>query len=94
MRDRHTKWMAMSGVIGFAFFLIANFTNIFQGLNILAGLLQLCINAFVFLAWGRAFLDRIGFGKVFASFGVVVPVIMAGITIYRVLFPYLLQQSY
>ena len=87
MRDTHSKWMLISGLTGFTFFLIANFTDIFQGLNVLAAVLQLCANAFVFFTWGRAFLARTGFSKVFALVGTVVPVIMGSITIYRVLLP-------
>lgn len=94
MKDRHSKWMALSGTLGFVFFLIANFTSIFQGLNVLAGVLQLCINAIVFGAWGKAFLDRTGFSKLFAFFGVAVPLAMASVTIYRVLIPPILGWLY
>jgi len=87
MTDKNSRWMLVSGLTGFTFFLIANFTNFFAGLNMLAGWLQLCVNAFVFLVWKKAFLQSCGFKKFVAFFGVVVPVVMASITIWRVLLP-------
>ncbi|MDP3992784.1 MAG: hypothetical protein Q8Q05_01030 [bacterium] len=81
-------WMALSGGMGFAFFLIANFTHLFQGANKIAAVIQLVINAFVLLVWGKNFLHSHGFKRLFAFGGVVVPIVMASITIYRVLWPH------
>ena len=89
--DKNSKWMAISGLAGFSFFLIANFTHIFVGSSLLAGSLQICVNAFVFMVWGKAFSQSKGFKKFVAFFGVVVPVVMASITIWRVLIPAIIR---
>lgn len=83
--------MVISGITGLSFFLIANFTNIFTGSSVLAGCLQLCINTFVFVVWRKVFLQSSGFKKFIAFFGVVVPCVMASITIWRVLIPTILN---
>lgn len=88
--NKNSKWMVVSGLAGVSFFLIANFTDFFTGSSVLAGCIQLCVNAFVFVVWGKAFLESFGFKKFIALFGVVVPVIMASITICRVLVPAIL----
>jgi len=85
--NKDTGWMIASGVVGFLFFLIANFTNFFAGASVLAGCLQLCVNAFVFVVWARAFMRSHGFKKFVAFFGVIVPVGMAGVTLWRILIP-------
>lgn len=85
MVNKNSKWMTISGFTGFVFFLVANFTDFFVGSSILAGCLQLCVNAFVFTVWTKAFMQSSGFKKFVAFFGVVVPIAMAGITIWRVL---------
>jgi hypothetical protein len=79
--------MAISGVVGFSFFLIANLTNFFQGLNLVTGGLQLLVNAFVFIVWLGAFKKTSGITKFIAFWGVVIPLIMASITIWSVLVP-------
>lgn len=89
--DKNSKWMAISGVTGFSFFLIANFTNTFTGTSVLAGCLQLCVNAFVFIVWKKAFSQSLGFKKFVAFFGIVIPCLMASITIWRVLIPAILN---
>ena len=89
--DKNSKWMAISGLTGFSFFLIANFTHIFVGSSLLAGFLQLCINAFVFIVWKKAFSQSSGIKKFVAFFGVVVPIVMATITIWRVLIPAIIR---
>lgn len=89
--NKNSKWMAISGITGFSFFLIANFTNVFMGSSVLAGCLQLCVNAFVFVTWRKAFVQSSGFKKFVAFFGVVVPCIMASITLWRVLIPAILN---
>jgi hypothetical protein len=83
--------MAISGLTGFSFFLVANFTSLFSGASVVAGCLQLCVNAFVFIVWTRAFRESSGLRKFVAFFGVVVPVVMASVTIWRVLIPAILN---
>lgn len=82
--NKNSKWMAISGFTGFSFFLIANFTHLFAGSSILAGCLQFCVNAFVFIVWRKAFMQSQGFKKFVALIGTVVPVVMASITACRV----------
>ena len=89
--DRNSRWMAVSGATGFTFFVISNFTNLFVGSAVIAGFLQLTVNAFVFVVWRRAFRQSRGFKKFVAFCGVVVPVCMASITTIRVLIPWLLK---
>ena len=87
MSKRKIPWMALSGATGLLFFLIANFTELFVGSRVLAGCLQLCVNAFVFITWRRGFIQSKGFKRFVAFFGMVVPFIMAMITLVRVLIP-------
>lgn len=87
LNDNHSKWMTISGAAGLFFFGIANFTDLFTGSSILAGCLQIGVNAFVFVIWNRAFWQSRGLRKFVALFGVVFPFIMASITILRVLIP-------
>ena len=89
MKDRNSHWMMISGVCGLSFFCIANFTNFFINLNIAAAVIQISINLFVFITWTMGFIHGKGFKRLIASFGVVVPFIMAGITIVRVIVPIL-----
>jgi hypothetical protein len=89
MQNKHK--MFLSGLVGFSFFLIANFTNLFTGLNILSGCLQLVVNAFVFWVWLGAFTTSHGLTRFIAFWGVVFPFIMGTITIIRVLLPALTQ---
>jgi hypothetical protein len=84
---KSSRWMAISGAAGLGFFLIANLTDFFTGLNVLAGCIQLALNAFVFLTWLRGFRKSRGFRKLIASFGVFVPPVMAIITLDRILIP-------
>ena len=86
-----SKWMAISGATGFVFFLTANFTSFFSGSAVIAGLLQLAVNIFVFFVWKQAFQERSGFMKFIAFWGVVVPISMASITLIRVLIPWFLS---
>lgn len=83
--------MAISGATGFSFFFIANFTNTLVGLSVTAGALQLAVNAFVFIVWGKAFTEKTGFAKFVAFWGVVVPVVMATITIWHIFLPLVLR---
>ena len=80
--------MAISGATGLAFFLIANFTDIFVGLNIVSGLIQIVLNIFVFVTWLRGYRASHGRERFVAFFGVIAPPILAGITLYRVIIPF------
>lgn len=79
--------MAVSGLMGATFFLIANFTTILHGLNLAAGCIQLAINAFVFCSWRRGFTESKGFARFVTFVGTIVPIIMASITLIRVILP-------
>ena len=85
--DKNSKWMTISGIVGFSFFLVANFTRLFVGLNVFAAFLQIGVNILVFVVWKKAFLQSYGLKKFIAFFGVIVPIFMATITIWRVLLP-------
>ena len=85
-----TPRMMLSGLLGLTFFLVANFTQLFYGLDIVAGCIQITLNIFVFLTWKEGVLLNKGFKKFVALIGTVVPIIMASITIIRVLLPALL----
>jgi len=86
---KHQKlWMGVSGLTGFSFFLIANLTNLFAGSSVIAGVIQLAVNAFVFVVWYKAFTNSSGFQRFVAFWGVLVPLFMAAITVYRVLLPF------
>ena len=80
--------MVISAVTGLAFFLIANFTDFFAGLNIVSGLIQIVINIFVFVTWLRGYRASHGRERFAAFFGVIAPPILAGITLYRVIIPF------
>ena len=87
---KQNSWMAVSGAMGFMFFLIANFTSFFTGANTIAGIIQIIINTFVFVIWTKGFLESTGLKKFVASFGVIIPLVLASITIYRVIGPWVL----
>ena len=91
MKENSKKWRVISGVVGLSFFFIANFSTLFAGLNILAGSLQVLVNIFVFIAWMRAYPRCHGFEKFVTFIGVIFPPFMAGITIWRVLLPAILN---
>ena len=78
-------WMSISGGLGFGCFLIANFTHLFRSSSKIAAVLQLAINLFVFIAWSYSFFTSDGLKKFIAFFGIVVPIVMATITIRRIL---------
>lgn len=82
------RWMTISALTGLAFFLVANFTNLFTGLNIISGLIQIMINVFVFVTWLRGFQASQGRARLVAFFGVIAPPILAAITLYRVVMPF------
>ena len=81
-------WMAISAAIGLAFFLIANFTDFFVGLNVASGLVQIVINIFVFVTWLHGYRSSHGRARLLAFFGVIAPPILAGTTLYRVVIPF------
>ena len=87
--NNNRLWMAISAVTGLIFFLIANFTGFFAGLNIVSGLIQIAINVFVFITWLRGYRASHGRERFVAFAGVVAPPILAGITLYRVIIPFL-----
>ncbi|MBI1822090.1 MAG: hypothetical protein HYR79_10325 [Nitrospirae bacterium] len=82
------RWMAISAATGLAFFLIANFTDFFVGLNIVSGLIQIVINIFVFVTWLGGYRTSHGRVRFLAFFGVIAPPILAGTTLYRVVIPF------
>ena len=55
--------------------------------GLFAGLLQICVNTFVFITWTNGFIKERGFRKIIPVFGVVIPFIMAAITLCRVIVP-------
>ncbi len=87
MMKRNRMWTTISGVTGFAFFLVANCTELFVGLNLLAGVLQICINVFVFVVWLDDFRKSTGAWKFVTFWGVLVPPAMASYTFYKVVLP-------
>lgn len=87
----HHRWMAMSAATGLAFFVIANLTDFFAGLNIVSGLIQIAINVFVFVTWLRGYRSSQGRKRFLAFFGVVAPPVLAGITLYRVIVPFFIS---
>ncbi len=91
MKTNSKKWRVISGIAGLTFFIIANFTSIFAGLNVLAGCLQIVVNVFVFVCWAKAYPRCRGFERFVTFIGVIVPPIMAGITTWRVLLPAVLN---
>ena len=83
--------MAISAVTGLAFFLVANFTTLFVGLNVASGLIQIAINVFVFATWLRGYRTSSGRARLLAFFGVIAPPLLAGTTLYRIIIPFVLQ---
>ena len=81
--DSHTIWMIVSVVIGGGCFVIIHFTKWLRT-PIYFAILQMPANAFVVVSWGSAFLAWQGLEKLFAFGGIVVPFIMATITIRKV----------
>ncbi len=87
----HRRWMLGSGLAGIAFFLVANFTSVFAGAAVLAGFIQLAINIFVFITWLRGYRLSHGRARLVALVGVLTPPTLALITLYRIIFPFLLS---
>lgn len=86
--SNHRRWMAISAATGLVFFLVANFTDFFVGLNIVSGLIQIALNVFVFVTWLHGYRITRGRERVVAFFGVIAPPILAGITLYRIIIPF------
>lgn len=57
----------------------------------LAGLIQLCLNAFVIIVCKNALPHSRGIKKFFALYGILVPITLAIVTIWRVLIPAMIQ---
>lgn len=87
--SNHRRWMAISAATGLVFFLVANFTDFLVGLNIVSGLIQIALNAFVFVTWLHGYRVARGRERIVAFFGVIAPPILAGITLYRVIVPFI-----
>jgi hypothetical protein len=83
--------MAISALAGLAFFLFANYTHYLSELNFASGIIQIGINIFVFFTWLRGFLSSHGRDRFVAVFGVLAPPVLATITIYRIIGPYLIS---
>ena len=86
--NNNRRWMAISAATGLVFFLIANLTDFFVGLNVVSGIIQIAINIFVFITWLRGYRASVGRARLLAFFGVIAPPILAGITLYRVIIPF------
>jgi hypothetical protein len=80
--------MAISGALGLFFFIVANFTHVLLSLNILAGWIQIAINVLVFVTWLKGLRTATTpWQRFVAAWGVAVPVVLTGITLFRVLIP-------
>lgn len=84
------RWMIVSGAVGFAFFLTCNFylKQVVEW-RTLTALGQIAANTFVFVTWRRGYLQATGRLRTFCLIGATVPVMMATITVCRVLIPLL-----
>ena len=91
MFDKHSKLMMATGLISFLFFLISNYTDFFLASRVFAGFIQLCINTFVIIVCKNALPHSRGIKKFFAVYGIVVPITLATITIWRVFAPFIIN---
>lgn len=80
--------MAISAATGLFSFLVANFTDLLMGLNMVSGMIQIVLNVFVFVTWLHGYRVAHGRKRVVAFFGVIAPPVLAGITLYRVIVPF------
>jgi len=87
--NNDARWMMASGAMAFTFFVISNFTTLFVGSTVIAACLQLTFGTLVFIVWSRTINRSKGLRKLVAIIGTAVPVVMASITVYRVLLPWL-----
>jgi len=83
--------MVVSGLMGATLFVLANIVQLFAGMNLLAGLLQIAVNTFVFFSWKRGYTLSTGRAKLVALIGTIVPCLMASITLVRVIIPELIK---
>jgi hypothetical protein len=83
--------MIVSGLMGATFFVLANIIHRFEGLNLLAGIIQLCVNAFVFVSWRRGYRLATGKAKTVALIGTIVPCGMAIFTCIHVVIPEIIK---
>jgi len=82
--------MALSGATGLSMFLLANFyLKKHKGWRLATALLQITANAFVFASWLVGFLQATPgtLTQLVALIGFIVPIIMASITLFRVVLP-------
>jgi|GEM_PF-2063820 len=86
------RWMAVSGLVGFAFFLACNFylKQVVEW-RTLTALGQIAANTFVFVTWRRGYQQTAGRLRTVCLIGATVPVVMATITLIRVLIPILIR---
>ena len=90
MKKSTSRLMAITAVSALIFFLIANITATLVEWKIVSGLIQIGLNFSVFMAWQHGYKTSGGLKKLFAFGGIVMPIVMAGITFFRVLLPALL----
>ena len=89
--------MILSGATGLSMFLLANFyLKKHEGWRLATALLQISVNAFVFASWLNGFLQATPgtLAQLVALIGFVVPIIMASITLVRVVLPEARQRIY
>jgi len=82
--------MVLSGATGLSMFLLANFyLKKHKGWRLTTALLQISANAFVFVSWLGGFLQATSgtIAQLAALIGFIVPIIMANITLIRVVLP-------
>jgi hypothetical protein len=87
--------MVLSGATGLSMFLLANFyLKRHKGWRLATALLQITTNAFVFTSWLVGFLQATPgtLAQLVALIGFIVPVIMANITLVRVVLPEIRQR--
>lgn len=87
--------MVLSGATGLSMFLLANFyLKKHKGWRLTTALLQISANAFVFTSWLVGFLQAAPgtLAQLVALIGFVVPIIMANITLVRVVLPEIRQR--
>ena len=87
--DNQKVRMALAGVLGLSFFVLANFGAL--GSGAIFGVIQIAINSIVFVVYLNGYKKTTGFTKFVAVVGVIVPIVMASITLWRVLLPEIIK---
>lgn len=87
MKTRIRAWMVASGLLGFTFFIVANFAPHLRNQGVVTGCAQIGINLFVCITWGNGYRQGKGLAKLVALIGIVTPIVMASITIIRIIIP-------